>query len=215
MNRTTPGSRPIMPWVRALFLMPAVLFGLFLVAGENGHTAVPFDALSGGVSYWQMVSMMMLGYFGMLLFAASLLIAYAAFVINGISFSSGELRKKIIFLFAAMMAGYAVIWYVDTEVRSEISAAELKVEKIESGRWSARSCGRGQYICLDVEGGLGRATVKAYFGSSGASLAELDKWVRAAKSNKSVSVEWGRTPVGWNATRSVTCGKIRLHNDWL
>ncbi len=204
-----------MPWVRALLLMPAALFGLLLIAGKNGHTAIPFDAVSGGKAPWQMMAMMSIYYFGMMLFATSLLIAYAAFAANGISLLRGEFRKRTILLLVSMVAGYIMIWYVGTEVRNEIAAAGLKIEKIEAGQWGAISCGRGQYVCVDVEGSLGKARIKAYIGGSAAANSELGKWARAAKSKEPVAVEWGRTPAGWNAARSAACGEIKLQNGWL
>lgn len=202
-------------WLRAVFLLPMVILAIALIAGHNGYTATPFDAVSSGQSPWKMIALMLINFVGIAVYTSLLLLLYVAFIANGSDIFSKPFRVQIALLVMALLSGYALLWYSDGKVRSEITATTLFVEKINNGKWHANSCGRGSSVCIDIEGSLGVARMKSYFGNPDAVREKLRQLETTMNSGATLVVEWGRTPSGWNAVRSATSSQERFYNAWL
>lgn len=203
-----------MSWLRAALLAPLVIIAMMPIAGRSGHVYVPFDAISGGEAFWLMAAMHAFFMCGMFLYLAGLLILYMLLIIGG----SGVWRTKarpLVILLLVMAGGFVLNHYVDKTVRAEIAATQLATETIRPGNWNVRICGSRKAICLSIEGVLGRAGLKSYIGNAQATVEAFNAWEIAAQEKTAITVEWGRTPVGWNAVRTASSGKLKLRNDWI
>jgi hypothetical protein len=202
-------------WLRALLLSPLVLIALGAIAGERGHTAIPFDTLSGGGAPGKLTLFMLLGHAGIALFAFSALAIYGA-LIGGGSRAVSSRRIAMSVSAAALIGGYGLFLTVDGYVQREIreaARAGLATEQIANERWRATGCGRGRYVCIDWEGSLGRGRVKGYVGGRPIGD-ELTQWRDAHSADTPLVVEWGRTPSGWIAVKTARAGNLRLANRW-
>jgi hypothetical protein len=201
-------------WLRALLFSPLIVAALGVIAGQAGHLALPFDTVSGGAAPWSLGLAMALGIVGMAAFAIAALLMFAVLITHGIASIAGTLRRPAIILAVIMGSAYLLFQTVHWWLRDEMAAAVIAVERIDSTRWQATSCGRGRYVCLDWEGSAGRAQIKGYFAGPGAARDALDRWTLARSAGDTLSVEWGRTPRGWNVAKAAHTGTLTLASPW-
>lgn len=204
-----------MPWLRAALLAPLAIIAMMPIAGESGHVYVPFDAISGGEAFWMMAVMHVFFLCGMFLYLAGLLILYMMFIISGAGAWHKKSRLQVIFLLLAIGGGFIMNHYVNKMVRAEIAATQLATETIHPGNWNVRVCGGRKAICLSIEGTLGRASIKSYIGNTQTAAEVFNAWEAVAQAKTAITVEWGRTPMGWNAARTASSDELKLHNDWI
>jgi len=201
-------------WRRALLFSPLIISALALIAGESGHTAIPFDTLFGGQSQWMLGLFMLLGYLSMALFGFSALMIYAMMIIAGGGIIAGKQRLAMIIFATLLICSYGLFFYLQQETRNEIAGAAISIESIAKNQWQAQSCGRGRYICVSWQGSLGKAQVKGYISGPQPASDELNLWTKAHSADSDLIVEWGITPRGRIAARSAKTGNLRAGNAW-
>ena len=88
------------------------------------------------------------------------------------------------------------------------------MERIATAQWQAQLCGRGRYICIAWQGSLGKVHIKGYISGPRPARDELVLWEAAHAAGQPLTIEWGKTPSGWIATKSATTGSLRFENAW-
>lgn len=200
-------------WLRVALMSPFLIAMIALISGEQGHSAISMDSLSGGSSALSFMLFISAGLNGMAVYAISSFLLFFLIIINGFRAVSTNLKKTAIILVIALISSYSVFYAARKTLKNEILQATLSDEKIENGRWSAESCGRGSSICVKWTGNLGRGEIKMYTGSKEATQKQLLKWKEASSSGQNLTVVWGRTPKGWTASKKAQVNNLSVSNN--